>query len=185
MIFFGNDRTNKLYRGLFAHKDIVLSCQYPYKIDVEQYRVPCVNIHYGVLPYFRGVAPIYHQLMKGDTVGVTLHYMDSGFDTGDIIEVFSFPTFGLTADEAYDRCEEVGLQLIHKHIDGIILGTAPRIKQGEGTYYKAGVDFEKERRINGIFFDPQTIKRIFATHFKGKQFPVINIGGTDFELVKA
>lgn len=182
MNFYGNARTNHLYQGLYHNKDIVVSCQYPHKIDVSVFNVPCVNIHYGILPHFRGVAPIYHQLINGSVAGVTLHYMDEEFDTGDIIEIYSFPTHGKTADEVYDECELRGQELLARNIDAICNGTAKREKQCNGTYYKGGVDFEQERRINGVFFDPTQIKRVFATHFKGKQYPIINIGGRDFEL---
>ncbi len=184
MTFYGNDRTHLLYGDLYADRDIVVSCQFPHKIDVSKYGVPCVNIHYGILPHFRGVAPIYHQLMSGHVAGVTLHYMDADFDTGDIIRVYSFPTFGMTADEVYAECEIRGLELLRNNIDSICNGSANRTKQVGGTYYKAGVDFNKERIIHGVFFDNDAIRRIHAVHFSGKQYPLINIGGSHFELRK-
>lgn len=46
----------------------------------------CLNIHYSLLPRFRGASPIQNALLFGDTeTGVTLMRMDAGMDTGDII----------------------------------------------------------------------------------------------------
>jgi methionyl-tRNA formyltransferase len=46
----------------------------------------CLNVHYSLLPRFRGASPIQHSLLFGDTeTGVTLMKMDQGLDTGDII----------------------------------------------------------------------------------------------------
>jgi methionyl-tRNA formyltransferase len=49
-------------------------------------RLGCLNVHYSLLPRFRGASPIQHALLFGDTLtGVTLMRMDAGLDTGDII----------------------------------------------------------------------------------------------------
>ncbi len=46
----------------------------------------CINVHYSLLPRFRGASPIQNALLFGDTeTGVTLMKMDAGLDTGDII----------------------------------------------------------------------------------------------------
>jgi len=46
----------------------------------------CVNVHGALLPKYRGRAPISRALMNGEkTIGVTVHYMDQGVDSGDII----------------------------------------------------------------------------------------------------
>lgn len=46
----------------------------------------CMNVHYSLLPRFRGASPIQNALLFGDPeTGVTLIKMDAGLDTGDII----------------------------------------------------------------------------------------------------
>lgn len=46
----------------------------------------CLNVHYSLLPRFRGASPIQNALLFGDQeTGVTLMKMDTGLDTGDII----------------------------------------------------------------------------------------------------
>jgi methionyl-tRNA formyltransferase len=184
MIFLGNARTQKLYQDIIAEnitKYVLVSCQYPKKIDVSLHDCPCVNIHYGVLPYFRGMAPIYHQMMSGDTAGVTLHYMDNEFDTGDIIDSYSFPHHGKTANEVYDECEKRGKELLIAHLPKIIDGTARRTKQTGGTFWKSP-RWHEVKKIHTPFFDSHELRTIFATHFEGKQYPIMEICGRKFEL---
>lgn len=176
--FKGNARSREYYAEWLAQHgtnyDLTISCQCTEKLPAG-----CLNIHYGILPHYRGCNPIYHSIMNGDTSGVTLHWTDHGWDTGNIIGQYIFPNHGLTADEVYDECEKRGKELLIAHIDHLCSGTP----QGTGTYYyKKDTDFSRECRIQGVFFDPAQIKRVFATHFRGKQYPVIKIGGRDFEL---
>ncbi len=45
----------------------------------------CVNIHSSLLPYNRGGSPHVWGIVEGTPAGVTLHHIDPGIDTGDII----------------------------------------------------------------------------------------------------
>lgn len=181
--FYGNERSRSYYSEWLKENgdryEVVISCQYPERLEGGG-----VNIHYGLLPFYRGCNPIYWQMVNGDVVGVTLHWMTGRFDDGDIIDTFIFPHFGMTADEVYDKCERAGLELLKKNIDAISNGVngEPQNEKQAKYYRKDAVDFEKEKRITGVFFSPDTIRKVFATHFKGKQYPIINIGGRDFEL---
>lgn len=52
----------------------------------------CINVHYSLLPRFRGASPIQNALLFGDKeTGVTLQKMDAGLDTGDIIAAQALP----------------------------------------------------------------------------------------------
>jgi len=45
-----------------------------------------LNLHYSLLPAWRGAAPVQHALLNGDAVtGVTIFKLDEGMDTGDIL----------------------------------------------------------------------------------------------------
>jgi methionyl-tRNA formyltransferase len=124
-------------------------------------------------------------MMNGDSVGVTLHYMTDKFDDGDIIDFYSFPHCGKTADECYDECEKRGRELIETWLPKILDGTAPRQKQDErfAEYYdKDSIDWSKANVISGIFLSTENNRDIFATHFVGKQYPEITLKGRTFEL---
>jgi peptidoglycan/xylan/chitin deacetylase (PgdA/CDA1 family) len=46
----------------------------------------CINLHKGKLPEFRGMPPGFWELYEGaETAGVTVHFVDDGLDTGDIV----------------------------------------------------------------------------------------------------
>ncbi|AYV83854.1 MAG: hypothetical protein Hyperionvirus12_51 [Hyperionvirus sp.] len=47
--------------------------------------VPVINIHGSFLPLNRGPNPILWAWLNGSAQGVTIHYIDEGVDTGDII----------------------------------------------------------------------------------------------------
>lgn len=55
----------------------------------ELFSIPkygCVNLHFSLLPRYRGPAPIQWTLINGETkTGVTAFFIDSGIDTGNII----------------------------------------------------------------------------------------------------
>lgn len=58
---------------------------------------PCINVHYSLLPAYRGAAPVERALMDGaGEVGTTIMQMDEGLDTGPIIESV---TVDLTRDD--------------------------------------------------------------------------------------
>ena len=45
----------------------------------------CVNLHPGYLPYNRGAYPNVWSIVERTPAGATLHYVDDGIDTGDIV----------------------------------------------------------------------------------------------------
>ena len=49
-------------------------------------RLGAVNVHFSLLPRWRGAAPVQHAILAGDEVtGVTVMLMDEGMDTGPIL----------------------------------------------------------------------------------------------------
>ena len=49
-------------------------------------RLGAVNVHFSVLPRWRGAAPVQRAILEGDeTTGVTVMLMDEGMDTGPIL----------------------------------------------------------------------------------------------------
>ena len=103
-----------------------------------------VNLHNGPLPRYRGVNPINWALKNNELKhGVTLHDIDSGIDTGDIIdqEIFDINT-DMEVIDVYNLCIDVGKKIIDRSI--LKIHTLPRVIQDDSvaTYYSAK-DFEK------------------------------------------
>ncbi|SVC43991.1 uncharacterized protein METZ01_LOCUS296845 [marine metagenome] len=65
---------------------------------VQRWKSQIINIHPSLLPDFKGTSAIKEALDAGaKTTGVTIHYVDEGMDTGDIIE--QYPLTILTKEE--------------------------------------------------------------------------------------
>jgi methionyl-tRNA formyltransferase len=122
-------------------------------------------------------------MMGGATAGVTLHWIAPEWDSGNIIDVYEFPHFGMTANEVYDECEKQGLILLRKNMARILAGDKGE-PQCETTarYYKQGIiDWDSKKRVVA-YIGEEEASRVFATHFEGKQYPIVSINGRDFEL---
>jgi methionyl-tRNA formyltransferase len=91
-----------------------------------------INLHPSYLPKYRGPNPDFWMYYNMDlNPGVTVHYIDKGEDTGDIIyqETYAIP-LGISSPAMLDiGINKIGVNLLFKALDNIALGTAPRIKQ--------------------------------------------------------
>ena len=95
-------------------------------------RFGTINLHPSMLPEYRGPNPDFWQYYDVElNPGVTLHYVDKGEDTGDIIfqERDHIP-LGTKSPERLNRLiGEVGVSLMLKALDAIGKGNAPKVKQ--------------------------------------------------------
>lgn len=92
----------------------------------------CINLHPTLLPNYRGGYPIFWTFYNSDiTPGVTVHYIDEGEDTGNIIyqESYDLP-LGSTEEQFIENIEfKIGVKLLIKSILEIENNCAPSIKQ--------------------------------------------------------
>jgi methionyl-tRNA formyltransferase len=77
-------------------------------------RLGCVNVHFSLLPKYRGAAPVNWALVRGEReTGVTTMLMDEGLDTGDILLQHSTPIEdGETAPRLLERLSHAGAELL-------------------------------------------------------------------------
>jgi methionyl-tRNA formyltransferase len=189
IIFLGRDYDlydDIIHKSKKDKKDIVVSCQYPYKIPSSLIKSHiCVNIHYGILPHYGGMYPVYWQIKNGDTAGVTIHYVDNEFDTGDIIKTWEMPHHGLTADEVYGHLRTRGRLMFEEMYRSILNGTAPKKPQNKELrrYYDKNSVNWKETCVAKIN-DDDADSNIRSFHFEGKQLPTIEINKVIYELKK-
>jgi folate-dependent phosphoribosylglycinamide formyltransferase PurN len=54
-------------------------------------RLGVLNVHLGLLPQIRGMSSPEWALLTGVPVGITIHFMDSGIDTGPILQRYEYP----------------------------------------------------------------------------------------------
>lgn len=103
------------------------------------------NIHFSLLPAYKGMYTSVFPILNGDEkAGVTLHRIDSGIDTGEIIDQFSFPIAKMTCRELYISFIKYGTRLIIQNLDNIIKGREVSYPQPavSSTYYsRQSIDY--------------------------------------------
>ncbi len=97
-----------------------------------------INLHPAYLPYNRGAYPNVWSIIDRTPAGVTLHYIDAGIDTGDIIAGQEVPIEPIDMGETlYRKLELASIELFEDVWPTIRSGRAPRIPQPqEGTYHR-------------------------------------------------
>jgi len=107
---------------------------------IELFPNGLINLHFAPLPKYRGCMPISWAIINGEkNHGVTIHYIDEGIDTGDIISQVNIPIKNDdTALDLYKNCEIEGYNLFKSTLESIISGTNDRKVQDHDkmTYYK-------------------------------------------------
>ena len=113
--------------------DLIIVCGMSFLLKKEIFDIPklgTINLHPSYLPKYRGPNPwfwMYYNMEKKG--GVTLHYINEGEDTGDIIyqEEYEIKK-GMKSPEMQDiAIKDIGVDLINRAINNI--DNLPRIKQ--------------------------------------------------------
>jgi methionyl-tRNA formyltransferase len=119
--------------------DLIVSMHFALIFRPELLAIPrlgCVNEHPSRMPAGRGMTPSWwHMLVGDDHNWVTLHYLDSGIDTGDVISQGSVPiTAADTGHTTSRKLSQVGHRLLAEALPLLREGRAPRTpqKQVEG-----------------------------------------------------
>ncbi|MDP6561553.1 MAG: formyltransferase family protein, partial [Candidatus Peribacteraceae bacterium] len=100
----------------------------------------CINLHPAYLPFNRGSYPNVYAITDGTPAGATLHYIDEGIDSGDVItrkEVTIEPTD--TGKTLYGKLEDACVGLFTDTWPKLVDGSAARTPQSElevGTTHK-------------------------------------------------
>ncbi len=84
-----------------------------------------VNLHFSLLPAWRGAAPVQHAIMAGDDMtGATTFQLEEGMDTGPYYGMVTEPiSAGDTSGDLLLRLSESGARLLVATLDGIEDGT--------------------------------------------------------------
>jgi len=96
-----------------------------------------INLHFSLLPRWRGAAPVQHALIAGDAeTGAAVFRLVPGLDEGDVYDELRMPMPATaTAGELLDTLSADGAELLERVVDAIAAGTAVAVPQvGEPTY---------------------------------------------------
>lgn len=130
-----------------------------------------INLHPSLLPKYRGPIPWVWAMLNGEQeVGVTLHYIDEGIDSGEIINQTSTTIDeSITGYELLLKLTDAGTKIFKDQLPMILKGTNRRQEQNHilASYY--GPFSDKIRIINWYESTNLIIRRInVVTHpYKG------------------
>jgi methionyl-tRNA formyltransferase len=123
--------------------DLIFSFYYRRLLSQPILAVPplgAINLHGSLLPKYRGRAPLNWVLARGETItGVTLHYMDTRADHGDIIAQRVVPiAVEDTALTLSRKLTAAGRALLAEMYPLIVAARAPRVPQDHSAATKFG-----------------------------------------------
>jgi methionyl-tRNA formyltransferase len=136
------------------------------------------NIHFSLLPKYKGMYTSSWPLLNGEkTSGVTLHLIDQGIDTGDIIDQVEFTI------EENDSCRDLyfkytqhAIDLFKKNFNRVLQNEYETHKQSfrDSSYYsKSSIDYSKFS-IDLNKTAEETRNQIRAVTFKEYQLPTVH-----------
>lgn len=95
-----------------------------------------INLHFSLLPRWRGAAPVQRALIAGDAVtGASVFQLVAALDAGDVFAEERYAVApGATSSEVLEDLAELGSPLLARVVDDIAAGTAVATPQaGEAT----------------------------------------------------
>lgn len=134
--------------ALYEEDDLLfLSLEFDRIIKPPRFRTSRLfNIHFSRLPAYKGMFTSVMPLLYGEPVsGVTLHRIDAGIDTGEIIAQAEFPLPAtLDAKGLYDLYLHYGTALITAHLPALLddeITSSPQPAERSSYYSKSALDF--------------------------------------------
>jgi methionyl-tRNA formyltransferase len=157
-----------------------------------------LNIHYSLLPKYRGASPVESAILSGDKeTGVAIQKLVYKLDAGPIVSVEKFPIDDqITTPELKDKLTEIGAELLVKilpeYLDGKIMPTeqdesqathCKKISKADGEIKLSDSDEIKWTKYRayfgwpGIFYFDQDGRRVKITEasFKNGKFIIKKI----------
>lgn len=164
--------------------DLIISVHYDYilpKKIIDLPKLGCINLHLADTEVYRGCYPMTRAILDGATkYGVTIHKIDEGIDTGDILarDVFSISN-DLTSEELYWYATKRGYHLFASFWSYFKQGKIGKSKQCiKGEY------MQRKFPDQQILVTEQEKRKILAFTFEGYPPPYINIKGRRFKIVE-
>jgi methionyl-tRNA formyltransferase len=165
--------------------DVVVVVAYGAILPADVLAVPklgCVNVHFSLLPRWRGAAPVERAILAGDRrTGVTTMLMDEGLDTGPMLLVEPIDIdLDDTTGTIRARLAEIGAPLLVRTIDALAAGAVTLMPQDDDDVTYADKIDPDEARLDPR--DPAAVLerkvRAFSpapgayTAFRGKRLKV-------------
>jgi methionyl-tRNA formyltransferase len=117
-------------KSAVADVDCVITIGYGVLLPPEVLEIPphgFLNLHFSLLPRWRGAAPVQRAIEAGDPVtGVTVFKLDAGMDTGPIYTMHRFALDDdISSDELFRELGELGVEAVIETLEDISQGKRP------------------------------------------------------------
>ena len=169
--------------GKIEELDLVLTIGYGVLLPQNILDLPkngFLNLHFSLLPAYRGAAPVQRALQNGETVtGVSVFQLDKGMDTGPV-----FVQQSSTIDPSWRSLEllqhlaNLGPDVVNRTLRRIENGSTPSEQVGEASIApkvdkdEAKIDFSKEATVISNSIRAFTYEPGAWTVWKGEPFKV-------------
>ena len=189
---------------LDAKPDIIITAafgQFIPNVILEYPEYGCINVHGSLLPKYRGGSPIQTAIINGEKeTGITVMYMASKMDSGNIIAQRSIPILD-TDDNGtmFDKLSVLGRDLLMEVLPSIFDKTNPSIPQDEVkvtyayniTHEQQFINWNKTSKeivnlIRGLAPNPTALTSINGTIIKVFKAKEVSVEGqyTPGEVIK-
>ena len=194
IVSFCDEKSIKVFKDLSdflknGECDIAISVQFNQilkKKHIEKATKLFVNLHMAPLPDYRGCNQFSFALINNDPIfGTTLHVLDEGIDSGDILfeERFTIPD-KLWVSELYSLTVEKSIKLFKKSLPNLLSGDYSRRKQSSYSDRKKSFHLRKEineiKRLDLSWSYEKIARYVRATSMPGFEPPYFVIEGKKF-----
>lgn len=154
--------TSQSLGELVAGLDLVVTIGYGLLLPTDVLEKPThgfINLHFSLLPRWRGAAPVQRAIEAGDSItGVTVFQLDAGMDTGPIYLSAQIPLSSTTtADQLFDSLANLGVEPVLKTLDLIERGDRPSPQEDAGA--TRAYKLSKEEGLIDWNLDAEVINR--------------------------
>ena len=130
-----NDELKKVIENI--KPEIVITIAYGRLIPLDLLELPksgWINVHFSLLPRWRGAAPVQWAILNGDKqTGITVFKLDKGMDTGPVyLEQVTPINDNENSDELLKRLSQIGSDLAIKSLELISDGVIPKPQASNG-----------------------------------------------------
>lgn len=168
--------------------DLIITAYYHRILPASVFDLPPLgawNLHLADAERYRGGYPSIRALSNGDeTYGVTLHRIDSGIDTGDILEKLVFPIPpGSNGRDLYCLMVDKGVELFKKQWDNLVSGEA---LHGTRPQNGSGAETMRRKDLSHLLHpDREFINRVRALTFPPFPPPFFTFSGRRYIVTEA
>jgi len=122
--------------GVLSDLDLLITIGYGRILPASTLSIPkfgCINLHFSLLPKYRGAAPVQRAIEAGETEsGVSVFALDPGMDTGPIYTSITVPiTATMRSYELLEKLAVVGVDAVRDALVAIESGITPIGQRGE------------------------------------------------------